>query len=246
MQDRRFRQLYVILRNKIIKAFRDFTVIMYPQLCAACGNVLLRQERVLCLRCMTELPRTGFHNDPENPVAQMFWGRVPVEHATAFMYFYGDSRYRQILYELKYRGRYHTGIEMGKMFGQELKSTPFGKVDLVHPVPLHRRKKRKRGYNQSALLARGISEAMGKPVAENLIRRVVYTGSQTSRSRYERWENVEKIFAAKDPDKLKGKHILLVDDVITTGSTLEACASALLALEGVSVSVAALAYVKLD
>lgn len=198
------------------------------------------------MRCMMELPRTGFHNDAENLVAQMFWGRVAVEHATAFMYFYGDSRYRQILHELKYRGQYHIGIEMGKMFGRELKSTPFDKVDLVHPVPLHRRKKRKRGYNQSALIARGISEAMGKPVAENLIRRMIYTGSQTTRSRYERWENVEGIFAAKDPDKLKGKHILLVDDVITTGSTLEACTSALLALEGVSVSVAALAYVKLD
>lgn len=234
------------MRNKTNNVFKDFTGILYPPLCAACGNVLLRQERVLCLRCMMELPRAGFHDDPENQVAQMFWGRVAVQHATAFMYFYSDSRYRQILYELKYRGQYHTGIEMGRMFGQELKLTPFDKVDLVHPVPLHRRKKRKRGYNQSALLARGISEAIGKPVAENLIRRVVYTDSQTTRSRYERWENVEGIFDVRETDKLKGKHILLVDDVITTGSTLEACASTLLSLEGVSVSVAVLAYVKLD
>lgn len=220
--------------------------ILYPPLCAACGNVLMRHERVLCLPCILDLPRTGFHEDPENPVAQMFWGRVQVEHATAFINFYQDSRYRQILHELKYRGQYRVGIEMGRMFGHELKDTAFSRADLVHPVPLHRRKQRRRGYNQSALIAKGLTEVLDIPVEDGLIRRVVNTDTQTRKSRYERWENVDGIFAVKDPEKLKDKHVLLVDDVVTTGSTLESCASALLCLKNVRVSVAVLAYVRLD
>ncbi|MBN1158100.1 MAG: ComF family protein [Bacteroidales bacterium] len=206
----------------------------------------MRNEQVLCLPCMLELPRTGFHADPENDVARMFWGRVPVEHATAFMYFYKDSRYRQILHELKYRGQCHVGVEMGRIFGSELKSTPFEQVDLVHPVPLHRRKQRKRGYNQSALIAKGVAEVLGKPMEAGLIRRTVNTDTQTRKSRYERWENVAGIFSVKDPERLKDRHVLLVDDVVTTGSTLEACAAALIDLGHVRVSVAVLAYVKLD
>jgi len=225
--------------------FKDFIDILYPPLCPVCGNVLMRQEKVLCLPCLTDLPLTNFHADPENEVAQMFWGRVQVEHATAFIYLYVESRYRQILHELKYRGQYHIGIEMGRMFGHELKSTAFEKVDLVHPVPLHPRKQRKRGYNQSVLIAKGLAEALDKPLEDSLIRRVVNTESQTRKSRYERWENVAGIFDARRPEGIRNKHVLLVDDVITTGSTLEACAAAMLGLENVKVSLAALAYAKL-
>lgn len=230
----------------IIGLFRDFVGILYPPMCAACGNVLMRHERVLCLSCLLELPGTGFHDDAENPVARMFWGRVPLEQATAFMYFYRDSRYRKILHELKYHGQYRIGIEMGRMFGRELKSTEFSRIDLVHPVPLHPRRQRQRGYNQSALIARGIADVLKKPIEEKLIRRTQDTASQTRKSRYGRWENVEGIFSVNVPEKLKDKHVLLVDDVVTTGATLEACASSLLGIENVRVSVAVLAYVKID
>jgi ComF family protein len=226
--------------------FHDFINLIFPQLCPACGNVLYRYENVLCLNCLDELPRTRFHNDPDNEVSQLFWGRVPVKNVTSFIYFNKGSRYQHILHELKYKGQQHIGIEMGRLFGNELKDTSFSKVDVIHPVPLHYVKQRKRGYNQSELIARGIAEILHKPLETNLISRVINTATQTMKSRYERWENVEGIFKVARPEKLENKHILLVDDVVTTGSTLEACASAVLDLEKVTVSIATLACAKLQ
>ncbi len=223
-----------------------FISLVYPHYCAACGNVLFHNEEVLCLSCYAELPRTGFHADPENEVARLFWGRVPVKNATSYIYFNKDSRYRQILHELKYRGQQHVGFEMGRLFGLELKETPFAKVDLIHPVPLHFLKFRKRGYNQSDLIARGISKILNIPVESELVIRNAETKTQTSKTRFERWMNVKDTFRIQDPDALRDKHILLVDDVITTGATIEACAAALLSVSGVTLSVASLACAKLQ
>ena len=220
--------------------------IIYPHFCAACGNVLYFNEEILCLNCFADLPRTGFHTDPENEVARIFWGRVPLAHATSFIYFTKDSRYRRILHELKYRGQQHVGIEMGRLFGLELKNTPFTHADLIHPVPLHSSKFRHRGYNQSELIARGISGVIRVPVQSDLIVRTSETGTQTKKNRYERWENVKDTFMVPDPEPLQNKHILLVDDVITTGATIEACAETLLRISGVTLSVASLACVKLQ
>jgi ComF family protein len=179
-------------------------------------------------------------------VARLFWGRVSVINATSFMYFTKDSRYRQILHELKYRGQHHIGIEMGRLFGLELKDTPFASADLIHPVPLHIDKFRTRGYNQSELIASGIAQILNIPVESNLIVREVETATQTKKARYERWENVKDTFRIMDPVPLYNKHILLVDDVITTGATIEACAEALLSVRGVALSVASLACTKLQ
>jgi ComF family protein len=220
--------------------------IVYPHFCAACGNVLFYNEEVLCLKCYAELPRTGFHNDPENEVARLFWGRIPVRNATSFIYLNKDSRYRQILHELKYRDQQHVGIEMGRLFGLELRETPFVNVDLIHPVPLHFHKFRERGYNQSELIARGMSKVLNLPVACNLIIRSAKTATQTKKTRYERWMNVKDTFQIKNPDSLYDKHILLVDDVITTGATIEACATALLSVSGTTLSIASLACAKLQ
>lgn len=220
--------------------------IIYPRLCAACGNVLFYNEKALCLKCYAELPRTGFHSDPENEVARLFWGRVPVKNATSFIFFNKDSMYRQILHELKYRDQQHVGIEMGRLFGLELKETPFTEADLIHPIPLHYSKQRKRGYNQSELIARGISQVLNIPVKTDLVIRKGETMTQTKKTRYERWMNVKDTFQIQDVSSLRDKHILLVDDVITTGATVEACATSLLAVSGVTLSVASLACAKLQ
>jgi ComF family protein len=223
----------------------DLSGLFFPDSCAACGDLLHRNEQVLCFRCLAALPLTGFHRDPENEVARLFWGRIPLEQATSFMFFSKDSRYRRIVHELKYRGRPEAGTLLGRLFGHTLQGTGFATADLIHPVPLHPARFRFRGYNQSALIARGMSEAMGIPMAGELITRRVDSRTQTRRHRYERWENVRHIFCCEQPEQLKNRHILLVDDVITTGATLEACAACIADVEGIRISIASLAYAKL-
>ncbi len=229
-----------------IQYLQGFTQIFYPRLCAACGNALYFNEHVLCLACYADLPRTGFHLDPDNEVARLFWGRIPVRNATCFMLFNKESHYRTILYELKYRKQRQIGTEMGRLFGLELRESPFAEADLIVPVPIHPSRLRKRGYNQSELIAMGMAGVLQLPVISDLIARTEKTKTQTKKSRYERWENVRDTFRIEFPENIRDKHVLLVDDVITTGATIEACASSLLAIQGVSVSVAALAFTKLQ
>jgi len=236
----------VTIHKRLQSYLQGFTSLFFPTYCAACGCTLFRNEIVLCLKCYADLPRTGYHLDPENEVAQLFWGRIPLYQVASFIYFAKGSRYQHILHELKYNGQRRIGIEMGRMFGYELKNTPFSGVDMIHPVPLHHKKQKKRGYNQSELIASGMAEILHLPVETTLISRKEDTLSQTRKSRYERWENVMHIFRCENPDAIRNKHVLLVDDVITTGATIEACASCILALEGVTVSVASLAYAKLQ
>lgn len=224
---------------------QGFAGLIFPRYCAACGDALYTNEKILCMGCHAELPRTGFHHDAENEVAQIFWGRVPAEHVTSFMYFAKGSRFQQILHELKYNGQKEIGITMGRMFGGELKNTPFSTADMLIPVPLHPSKLKARGYNQSELIAAGISEILHLPLETNLISRAFDTRSQTHKSKYERWENVKDIFRCENPEALKNKHVILVDDVITTGATLEACSSCLLQVEGIKISLVSLAFAKL-
>jgi ComF family protein len=219
--------------------------VFYPPLCAACGKVLVQNETVLCLACFCALPHAGFHNDADNEVAKMFWGRIHLCNATAFMIFGKGSFYRNILHDMKYRGNYRAALELGRMFGRELEGTCFVQASIIHPIPLHPSKRRSRGYNQSAMIAKGMSEAMGIPFVENILVRSVNTPTQTRRSRYERWENVRGTFKVSHPERIVNTHVLLVDDVMTTGATLEACASAILEVPGTEVSVAALAYARL-
>lgn len=177
-------------------------------------------------------------------MAELFWGRVPVKHCTSYFFYIKDSKYQNIIHRLKYEGKRNIGTEMGRMFGTTLTTTPFSSADIVIPVPLHRKKLHQRGFNQSELIAEGIAEKLGIPMVPGLIERIRYSATQTSRSRYERWENVEGIFQVRRPQSLSGKHVLLVDDVVTTGSTLEACSNEILKVKGTSVSIATLAVVK--
>ncbi|HEU4718921.1 MAG TPA: phosphoribosyltransferase family protein [Bacteroidia bacterium] len=221
----------------------DFISLFFPVTCAACNGELVRGEEAICTSCLSFLPRTSDENDPrENPVARVFWGRVPLQcAASAFLFSKGGS-VQELIHNLKYNGRKDAGIAAGKFFGNDLKKlTPFNSVDAVVPVPLHSEKFRKRGYNQAACFGQGIAHALGVPLLGRAVLRMTATETQTRKSRTERWSNVEDVFRANPEINVSGKHILLVDDVITTGATIEACASALLACEGTSVSVVSLA-----
>jgi ComF family protein len=220
--------------------------IVYPPVCPACGNVLFRNEAVLCMNCYAELPKTGFQNDAESELARLFWGRITVNNAAAFIYFNKGSRYRNILHEIKYKGQQNLGFEMGRLFGLELRGTSFAETDMIIPVPLHNSKMRSRGYNQSEIIATGISAVLKIPVQTSLVSRSTGTKTQTNKSRYERWENVKDTFRVEIPELLRFKHLMLVDDVITTGATIESCANALLSVEGVTLSIASLAYANLQ
>lgn len=220
----------------------DFISILFPRLCPGCGNHLLRNEKIICTECYVLIPRTNYHLKDDNPVARLFWGRCMIEKAASFSFYTKDSRIRKMIHQLKYRGGRETGAELGRIYASSLSNCGFfNGIEIIVPVPLHPSKKRKRGFNQSECISEGISMVSGLPVDNDNLVRTKMSATQTKKSRYNRWTNVEGIFGIKDPGKFKGRHILLVDDVITTGSTIEACANEILALEGTRVSVISLA-----
>lgn len=224
-----------------MKILSDFLDLFYPRTCAACGFNLIHNEKLICTKCLFFLPKTNFHKDIDNPVARLFWGRVKIEYASAYFYFNKGSRFRKLIHQLKYKGQKQIGFELGRQFGFNLAESLFNEIDVIIPVPLHPKKEKKRGYNQSECIALGIADAMKKQVETKLIFRSVATQTQTKKTRIERWENVEDIFHLSNVQALEGKHVLLVDDVVTTGSTLEACSKAILAAKNTKVSIVALA-----
>ena len=203
----------------------DLYKLFYPAVCAGCSRVLLRGEDVLCLSCRYRLPQTNFHKQPGNPMEKHFWGKVDFERAAAFVHFHKSNSVQRMMHMLKYRGRRDVGYYLGKLYAGELKTTePFSNADVIIPVPLHPSKQRRRGYNQAEVIARGLSDGLNIPCRTDLLVRSHNTATQTRKSRVERWVNVSKIFAFTQPGALDGKRLMLVDDVVTTGSTLEACA----------------------
>lgn len=190
---------------------------------------------------MINLPRTGFHEEPDNPTAQTFWGRVNIHNATSFLHFNKKGVVQHIMHQIKYKDNLELAIFMGTHAGHELKSTPFAEVDVIIPVPLHKSRLSKRGYNQSERIARGISEILNIPLDTKSIIRAKSSESQVTKKRYQRWENVEGIFEVVAPQQIANKHILLVDDILTTGATIEACAREILKAEGTKVSIFTLA-----
>jgi ComF family protein len=221
----------------------DFLSLIYPNLCFCCGEVLVKQENIICTSCVVGLPRTNFHMEEGNPVEQLFWGRVPIEKATSYFIFQKGSRYRKLLHQLKYKGFRSVGVEMGQRFGAELISSGyFDDIDVLVPVPLHPKKQRKRGYNQSLAIAEGLAFSLGKQIDSTNLYRTSHTESQTRKGRFERWQNVNALFDVRNLETFEHRHILLIDDVVTTGSTLEACAYAVRKSKGAKVSVATLAF----
>ena len=203
-------------------------MLFLPANCPVCGKRLFSPGEVICLRCEQGLPRTGFRDNPENRVNMIFWGRVPVEIATSLLGFEKGSAYQSLLHDLKYRQNRRVGYYLGRLLGEELKESSYSVCDMLIPVPLHPKKYRTRGYNQSELIARGASGVLDIPVIPDLLLRSVHHESQTRLGRYERYENVAGSFQlSKKAADLNGSRILLIDDVITTGSTLEACVKVL-------------------
>lgn len=207
----------------------DLAALFFAQTCVGCDAPLVSGERLICTTCWYHLPDTHTHKDKHNSSARQLWGRVRLEAVASCWYFRDASRVKRIIHHLKYRGRPEIGTAIGVRYGTVLADTvPFNQADIIVPVPLHPKKLRTRGYNQSAFFARGLARSMKLPVVEHCIIRHRATESQTHKNRYERYENMRKTFEANDADAIADRHVLLVDDVLTTGATLEACASALL------------------
>ncbi len=219
----------------------DFFNLIFPKLCCACSATLLKNENTICIDCIVNLPKTNFHLNKENPVNKIFWGRVQIEMATSFYTFSKKSKVQNLLHQLKYKGVKEAGFIVGELFGYELATTEeFKNIDFIVPVPLHKIKMKKRGYNQSEWIAKGISEAMKTPTNLDTLYRKVDSKTQTKKSRYKRWENVGEIFGVSN-EKLDNKNVLLIDDVVTTGATIEACAHVLIK-QNCKVFVATIAY----
>lgn len=227
------------------QVFHDFISLLFPPACLGCGKSLYADESYLCTFCWYKLPITNFHLHPmENAAAKHFWGRIGAIHAAAYLYLSPSSTVERLLYRLKYGHRPELGTVLGERYGRLLLDSDFAKVEAIMPVPLHGKKKRKRGYNQSAYFAYGLSNVWGVEVLEDNLVRSHFTASQTDKKRLERYENVKEAFALLRPQALEGKHLLLVDDVLTTGATLEVCAEQLLKIEGVRVSILTIAIAR--
>ncbi len=220
----------------------DFLSLFLPRLCLACSAHLVRGEEVLCTGCLLSMARTDFHLKRDNMLEQAFWGRCRIERAAAFSVYNRGSRIRRLIHSLKYDGRKEIGVMLGELYGYTLAASGFmNDIDIIVPVPLSSGRQRKRGYNQSALIAQGLSASTHVPFRNDILIRTGRSESQTRRGRYERWENVEGLFAVRDTSVIAGKHILIADDVITTGSTIEACVNAISQAGDIRVSVVALA-----
>ena len=214
--------------------------LLFPQICAGGANDLVDKDSVLCMRCMSSLPETGFEKFRGNPVEKIFWGRLKIESATAQFYFTKDSLMQRLMHQFKYKGNKAIGLQLGKIMGKQLQISGNFVVDALVPLPLFAAKQKKRGYNQATVLCEGISLITGIPVLDKAVIRPAHTETQTKKNRIERWKNIEGRFVLSGGVSISGKHVLLVDDVVTTGATLESCGSELLQAEGLKLSIATL------
>ncbi|HOZ29502.1 MAG TPA: phosphoribosyltransferase family protein [Bacteroidales bacterium] len=228
--------------KRLFQYIEDFWFLFFPHTCEACGTALYKNEGPVCFKCLFELPRTDYCSDPENPIIQLFTGRIKIEKATALFTFHKGSRFRKLLHSLKYKNKPEIGILLGKELGAEmLKSKNFVGIDYIIPVPLHTNRLKQRGYNQSEMIGQGISSVTKIPLLVGSLIRNVETVTQTKMTKEERWNNVSGKFSITDPELIENKHVLLVDDVLTTGSTIEACGEVLLTVDGLKLSIAVLA-----
>ena len=220
----------------------DLWKLFFPQCCLVCGKTLLEGEEYLCFHCLTNMPRTHLYLHKDNEMEKELWGKFPIERASAYLYYSKGGDVKKLLTDLKYRGNADLGCFLGRCMTREMLSSGFFQgVDGIIPVPLHPRKQKIRGYNQSIMLANGISSVTNIPVWNDLLVRTQYTQTQTRKGSYERWLNVKDMFECTSPDRLRGKHVLLVDDVFTTGATLVACADAFRQIPDLRFSVLTLA-----
>lgn len=204
--------------------------LIYPPLCASCGLQRPLDAHIFCLDCLGELPETGFHLHAHNPFVSHFKGRIDVKAGAAFLFFSRGGGTQRLLHQIKYNNQPDLIVTIGRWYGKQLmQSELWMDTDIIVPVPLHWKKQRKRGYNQSAVFGEGIAEVLGIPCPKNVLKRITHNNSLTGMKRFERVETIGSSYQLANPRPVKNKHVLLVDDVLTTGSTLEACAVALAA-----------------
>ena len=217
--------------------------LFFPHLCAGCGSDIIDNKQTLCLYCIDQLPVTNFHMHANNPVEKIFWGRIPVVAAASYLYFTKGSILQHLLHQFKYKGNKEVGSFLGRQMGTAfIQSNRFSQIDALIALPLFPSKERKRGYNQAAVLCEGFSAVTGIPFLNNLVVRTVSTETQTHKNRIERWQNMEARFKLTSASALSNKRLLLIDDVVTTGATLEACGHELLKATGAQLNIATLAY----
>ncbi|MCT4581838.1 MAG: ComF family protein [Flavobacteriales bacterium] len=219
---------------------QSFLALFYPHICPGCNQTISNRKRAICISCWTNLPRTYQYKDKANHIAKLFWGRYPLEHAFTTFKYHKKGTIQKIIHDLKYQGNQQAGEELGKEIGKEVRDAGLA-IDCIIPVPLHPHKLQKRGYNQSYAIALGIQAIINAPIDHQTLIRAVDTDSQTKKSKYQRWENVSTIFKLTNTSKLNSQHVLLVDDVITTGSTIEGCCLTLDQFKDIKISVVALA-----
>ena len=215
-------------------------------MCVVCGHRLTVSEEYLCTKCNFHLPRTNFHKNPyENMMAKLFWAQIPIERATGFYFYEPHAETARIIYQLKYEDQPEIGEVMGRMMAKEIKGSGFfDGIDGIVPVPLAKGRQHQRGYNQSMEIAKGVSEVTGLPIYDKVVKRIYFKSSQTNLGRWARQENVEKVFELIDDAKIYGKHLLVIDDVVTTGATIIACSKELVKAGDVKVSVLSLGFAK--
>jgi len=231
---------------QFVQFVRDAIGLLFPELCAGCRQVLVNQENQLCTNCIYNLPKTDFHLDPDNLAARQLMGRVPVSNVSSFLYFTSGSIVQEIIHHIKYKNGFVTAELMGRLYGQQLKdSREAAEYTVIIPVPLHTKRLRSRGYNQSEHFAKGLSKELNIGIStDNLIRKTHNKSQTKNKTRYDRYENTKDIFEVKNLKLLENQHVLLVDDVLTTGATLEGCSRVLLQIPNVKVSIATIAFAK--
>ncbi|GAB3037584.1 ComF family protein [Spirosoma pulveris] len=217
--------------QRIYLIIADFVDLLYPSLCVGCAKSLGFNEKILCTKCRINLPETNQHKEPyDESLLNKFAGKLPVQFLASFVYFKKGGIVQKLIHTIKYKGQKEAAKELGNWYGYQLatESTLLTEIDVLISVPLHKSRLRQRGYNQADWIAKGLSEALNIPVAEDVLVCWKMKDSQTRKNRMERWENVKTVFSVQQSDEVLGKNIVLVDDVLTTGATLEACAGELL------------------
>ena len=224
-------------------SIKDLLHIFFPERCVVCDEQLLKNEKTICITCRDDLPLTGFAYESDNEMERSFTGRSKIVSATALVYFYKKGIVQKLIHKLKYQGRQEIGKFFGDWLGNEIKSSKkFKGLEVIVPVPLHPKKLKQRTYNQVSEFGKSLSEILEIPFAEDLLKRNIYTETQTYKHRTDRFQNTKNIFGLNNSEAYQGKHILLIDDVLTTGATLEACCNELEKIPGVRISIATMAY----
>lgn len=225
------------------RTLKNIFNIFFPEICVTCENQLIQGEELLCISCRADLPVTNFSSWKNNKVELSFQGRIPIESATSLLYYKRKGNVQRLIHQLKYKNRQKIGKILGQWLAEDMiDHNRFDKFDFIIPVPLHPDKLRKRGYNQVTTFGKSMATKLGSTLLENVLVCISKSKTQTFKNRFERTLNIEDKFDISDSDMLKNKHVLLIDDIITTGSTLEACSIQLLRIPNIKISIATIAY----